>query len=147
MMNCGAHRVMRDCLLTFFPTFRASIPPTSVSSFCATESNGLYFVGGSTKEPPAIWFWKKPGIGKARMVLPSMDSSVDLTPLQAAMSEPRLVEFPSEGSHAFGYFYPPTNLSLDLGSQFKPPLLVKVRENYCFPRLLDLFAETFILRL
>lgn len=105
---------------------RSSVPPTSISSFCATQSNGLYFVGGSTKEPPAIWFWEKPGIGKAQMVLPSMDSSVDLKPLQAAMSEPRLVQFPSGDGRAFGYFYPPTNLSPDLGSDFKPPLLVKV---------------------
>lgn len=66
------------------------------------------------------------------MVLPSMDKSVDLSPLQAAMSEPRLVEFPSEDRHAFGYFYPPTNLSPDLGSDFKPPLLVKVRARLVF---------------
>lgn len=120
---------------------RSSIPPTSISSFCATDSNGLYFVGGSTKEPPSIWFWEKPGIGKARMVLPSMDTSVDLTPLQAAMSEPRLVEFPSEDSHAFGYFYPPINLSSDLGRDFKPPLLVKVREKCCGNCLRDLLAN------
>jgi hypothetical protein len=45
------------------------------------------------------------------------------------MAEPRLVEFPSEDSYAYGYFYAPTNLSPDLGSDFKPPLLVKVRES------------------
>ena len=55
-----------------------------------------------------------------------MDASVDLAPLKAVMSEPYLIEFPSEGSHAFGYFYPPTNLAPDLASDFKPPLLVKV---------------------
>jgi hypothetical protein len=84
-------------------------------------------VGGSTKEPPAIWFWETPGAGKARKVLSSLESSVNLAPLQAAMSEPRLIEFPSEDRHAFGYFYPPTNLSPELGNDFKPPLLVKVR--------------------
>lgn len=104
------------------------ILPTSFSSFCATQSNGLYFVGGSTKEPPAIWFWDKPGEEKAELVLPSMDPSVNLKPLQAVMSEPRLVEFPSGSGHAYGYYYPPTNLSPNLGSDFKPPLLVKVRD-------------------
>lgn len=55
-----------------------------------------------------------------------MDDSVNLAPLQAVMSEPRLVQFPSDGeSFAYGYFYPATNLSPDLGKDFKPPLLVK----------------------
>lgn len=93
-------------------------------------------MGGSTKEPPAIWFWEKPGIDEARMVLPSIDTSVNLTPIQEAMSEPKFVEFPSEDSHAFGYFYPPTNLSTELGSDFKPPLLVKVRAKWC---MIDMF--------
>ena len=116
----------KDSSITVQEFGRSSIPPTSISSFCATTSNGLYFVGGSTKEPLAIWYWDKVGEGKARIMLPSMDTSVDLAPLQAVMSEPRLVQFPSDGdSFAFGYFYPPTNLSPGLGRDFKPPLLVK----------------------
>ena len=101
--------------------FRSSIPPTSISNFCVTQSNGVYFVGGSTREPSGIWFWKQGS--EARLVLPSMD--VDLTAIKSAMTEPRLVQFPSDnGSHAYGYFYPPA--SNNLGSDFKPPLLVKV---------------------
>ena len=101
---------------------RAHIPPTSVSSLCATDSY-IYFVGGSTTNPPAIWCWDRSGV--AQQVLSSINISIDLTELQAAMSEPQFISFPSTGGvgHAYGYFYAPTNNSMD--TNLKPPLLVK----------------------
>ena len=70
-----------------------------------------------------IWCWD--GHGVAQQVLGSMNNSMDLTELQAAMSEPQLISFPSPGGvgYAYGYFYAPTNNNKD--SSVKPPLLVK----------------------
>jgi len=104
---------------------REYIPPTSLSCLCATDDSMIYFVGGSITEPPAIWSWD--GHGVATKVVDSIrDSTIHLKELQSVMSEPRLIQFPSQGGvgYAFGYYYPPTNRNND-ETQLLPPLLVK----------------------
>jgi dipeptidyl aminopeptidase/acylaminoacyl peptidase len=100
---------------------RDHIPPTSLSSLCATDDSRIYFVGGSTTEPSALYCWD--GQGVAQKVKASMD--VDLTEIQAAMSKPQLIQYPSTGGvgYAYGYYYPPSRFTA--GSDVKPPLLVK----------------------
>lgn len=111
---------------------RSCIPPHSISSLAFSESEGsLYFFGGSTSTPPAVWVWKKPGDEEC-VAIPVFDPASNLfdpevwTALKSTMSDPKHVKFPSPTScsgvgYAYGYYYAPTHIS----SETKPPLLVK----------------------
>ena len=93
-------------------------PSTAISSLCVTESGDLFYIGGSTTDPPALW---KYSAGKHELILPSVDPTI-LAPLKPLFSQPKHIIFPSaKGRVAHGYFYPPQLDNPDI----KPPLLVK----------------------
>ena len=93
-------------------------PSTAVSSLCRSESGVLYYIGGSTTDPPSVWKYRD---GMHELVVPSVDPSI-LSPLRHIFSKPRKVVFQSaKGRVAHGYYYPPR---LD-NPVVKPPLLVK----------------------
>lgn len=109
---------------------RAVLPPTGMEQFCPTaDGSAIYFHGGSVTEPAAIWCWEQGST--AQNVLSSMNDFESLKPtLEPFMSTPRKIRYPSEGGvgYAYGYYYPPTNLSEEAKQQnILPPLLVKVR--------------------
>lgn len=93
-------------------------PSTAISSLCRSESGVLYYMGGSTTDPPGVWKFVD---GKHELILPSVDPSI-LAPLKNIISEPQKVVYQSaKGRVAHGYYYPPR---LD-NTLVKPPLLVK----------------------
>lgn len=93
-------------------------PSTAISSLCVTDAGDLYYVGGSTTDPPALWKYSS---GEHVLVLPSVDPTI-LAPLKSLFSRPKHAIFPSaKGRVAHGYFYPPRVDNPDV----KPPLLVK----------------------
>lgn len=110
---------------------RDCIPPSSISSLCATSDGALYFIGGSPTEPPAIWRLDRPGDSScvAEVIVPSVEPhALNMKELAPFFSPPRLLSFPNARSgFSFGYFYPPNNLSPSNRQNFKPPLLVKVK--------------------
>lgn len=139
-MGIGSRVVLIDIATGNAREFgRSCLPPTSIDSLTAcpssstnTNTNALYFKGGSTKQPTGLWCWERPGdpMCVATELLSSLaNKNIDLATLQQSMSEPLAIQFPSDCGvgHAFGYFYPPckTNLAKDLPSSFLPPLLVK----------------------
>lgn len=107
---------------------RSCLPPMSIDSLTACGST-LYFLGGSTTSPRGLWCWERPGDTScvAKQVLSSMKSVDNLALLLQFFSEPVAIQFPSDCGvgHAYGYFYPPCNLSKNLPASFLPPLLVK----------------------
>jgi hypothetical protein len=118
---------------------RANLPPAGIALLCPTASgSALYFHGGSVTEPPAIWCWEQPSDPStssiAKLVLSSMSDFESLKPtLEPFMSTPRKIRYPSEGGvgYAYGYYYPPTNLSDEAKQNgILPPLLVKVKTSF-----------------
>jgi len=107
---------------------RSCLPPMSIDSLTACGDT-LFFLGGSTTNPPALWCWERPGDGLcvAHEVLSSMKSVKNLAALQQYFSQPTTIQFPSDCGvgYAYGYFYPPCNVSKHLPASFQPPLLVK----------------------
>ncbi|GAX12435.1 hypothetical protein FisN_2Hh267 [Fistulifera solaris] len=111
---------------------RSCLPPHSISSLAYSDSEqALYFFGGSTSAPPAVWVWKTPGVDDS-VAVPVFDPASDLfdadvwTHLKTAMSTPKHIKFPSPSScnglgYAYGHYYPPSLSS----PEAKPPLLVK----------------------
>ena len=55
-----------------------------------------------------------------------MDSKgLDVKSIKPFLSIPKPISFPGKYGICYGYFYPPTNLSGELGKKFMPPLVVR----------------------
>ncbi|GKZ01498.1 hypothetical protein MPSEU_001100400 [Mayamaea pseudoterrestris] len=123
----GAAKVVLINLLSKHVVREVEMPVPSISHLTACGES-VYFLGGSTKNPVGVWYWERPEDPSCTPVEVYSTLRVDnLSELQSFFSEPKLMKFPStEGvGYAYGYYYPPNNMSPSLPDTFKPPLLVK----------------------
>lgn len=126
----GSQVVLIDTVSMAVREFGRACLPTRSISCLAGSGNVLYFLGGSSSTPTGLWRWEKPGNADcvAMEVLSSMDDLSILPTIRPFMSEPKLIQFPSDTSlgtgYAYGYFYAPVQDNNN-NSGIKPPLLVK----------------------
>jgi dipeptidyl aminopeptidase/acylaminoacyl peptidase len=123
----GATKVVLIDLLKDYVVREVDLPVPSISHLTACDDS-IYFLGGSTNTPIGVWYWECPNDASSVPTEVYSTMRVDNLPeLQAFFSEPKLIKFPSTAGvgHAYGYYYPPNNLSSSLPKDFKPPLLVK----------------------
>ena len=94
-------------------------PFTALASLVAT-GGAVLAVAGSPSKAPAVVRIGVPG-GDVRVLKPSRGRTVD----PAYLSEPRPVEFPTEGGRtAHALYYPPTNPDFEGPVGERPPLVV-----------------------
>lgn len=88
-------------------------------SFVATETHAIV-LGGGSRRPDAIH-----RIDLATGTIDPLRLSCAVPAGQAWLSEPRAIEFPTEGGmSAHAFFYPPTNPDYRLPDGLRPPLVV-----------------------
>ena len=95
--------------------------PMQFGGVIGTESNDLYFIGGSPSTPPSVYKWNLEKKGPAEILAcsSSLSFSEDL------ISVPKQIEFPTTLGTAYGYYYAPKNGGFHCTTDKAPPLLVK----------------------
>jgi dipeptidyl aminopeptidase/acylaminoacyl peptidase len=95
--------------------------PMQFGGVIGTESNDLYFIGGSPSTPPSVYKWNLEKKGPAEILAcsSSLSFSDDL------ISVPKQIEFPTTLGTAYGYYYAPKNGGFKCTTEKAPPLLVK----------------------
>ena len=95
--------------------------PMQFGGVVSTESNDLYFIGGSPSTPTSVYKWnlEKKGPAEILMCSSALSFSEDI------ISVPKQIEFPTTLGTAYGYYYAPANGSFKCTTESAPPLLVK----------------------
>lgn len=112
------------------------LPFTSYSSF-KVMGNTLYFIAAGPKELSVLAKYDLQE-GKIELIRKSKELTVD----PGYLSEPEVIEFPTEGGKtAFGFYYPPKNK--DYAGTDRPPLIVKSHggPSACSPAVLSLGTQ------
>jgi dipeptidyl aminopeptidase/acylaminoacyl peptidase len=114
----------RDGLIRIHPNGAVtslSSPCSSISDLAKATGDHFYYIGGSTKEPFAIYRYDSHH--HHTRVHSSIADHNTIAPLQSFLVEPEHISYPSLGGRtAYAYLYRPTTTS---SHQQLPPLLVK----------------------
>jgi dipeptidyl aminopeptidase/acylaminoacyl peptidase len=95
--------------------------PMQFGGVVSTESNDLYFIGGSPSTPTSVYKWNLEKKGPAEILMCSSTLSFS----EDIISVPKQIEFPTTLGTAYGYYYAPANGSFKCTTESAPPLLVK----------------------
>ncbi|MCB0417457.1 MAG: S9 family peptidase [Bdellovibrionaceae bacterium] len=82
--------------------------------------NGFVFEGASAAEPTSLVYYDL-SAGKCSVLKKS--TSMQIPP--SYLSKPEVLEFPTKGGVAYGFYYPPQNGDFEAPAGTLPPLLVK----------------------
>lgn len=100
------------------------ILPMSFGGIVCSDSNELFFLGGSASTPTSIYKWNLDSPTEPALQLICSSSSKFSSDY---ISTPKQIEFETTGGKtAFGYYYPPLNKDYTCAKgEEVPPLLVK----------------------
>jgi hypothetical protein len=79
--------------------------PMQFGGVIGTESNDLYFIGGSPSTPQSVYKWNLEKKGPADIL--ACSSSLSFS--DVLISVPKQIEFPTTLGTAYGYYYAPKN--------------------------------------
>jgi len=96
--------------------------PMKFGGVLGTESNDLYFIGGSPSSPTSVYKWSLSLDKKAPAEILACSSTLSFP--DDIISVPKQVEFPTTLGTAYGYYYAPKNGGFECTTE-APPLLVK----------------------
>ena len=99
-----------------------SVLPMQFGGVIGTDSNELYFMGGSPSTPSSVYRWNLDSPDQPAEVLAC---SSTLSFPDSVISVPKQIEFPTTLGTAYGYYYAPRNADYACTTEPAPPLLVK----------------------